>query len=325
MGNIFLEDRKAEFDFLRAVAIVWIVGIWHLDDYASNCFYNTTTDVIKDVMLGVFCFISGYFISKDYAGCGLFFKKRFLRIYPLYVVALLSLSCFSKIRLRTFLLSLALVNEFMNVRLKTLWFISMICSFYLFVPMFFANEGRAKKAVLTLTICFLAGVLHAQARLFDYRMFQFFPLFLLGVIAANHKPTEKFISGRWVALAGLVMCLAITFYFGGAQNLTFRSVIRTIVMCLSVAPLIFFSKKCMYLSGGSRLISILSYSAFCMYLFHRPLYEILLKIYRPSNDKFLLGYLFFIGLPLLAAVSCNIQRAYDRFLQNRLTSRPDKG
>lgn len=318
MGKILSKDRKSEFDFLRAVAIVWIVGIWHLDDYASNYFYSTTTDVIKDVMLGVFCFISGYFVSKNYTDCSSFFKKKILRIYPLYVVALLFLSPFSKVSLRTFLLSLGLLNEIMNVRLATLWFISMICNFYLFVPMFFANESRAKKTILTLAVCLLAGVLHVRARMVDYRMFQFFPLFLLGVIAANHSPTERFISGRWPAMVGFLLCLLITFYFGGAQNLALRRIWRAIVMCLAAPPLIFLSKKFANLTGWSRLVNILSYSAFCMYLFHRPLYEILMKVYRPTNDKYVLCYLFFVGLPLLTAIACMIQTGYDRLLAQRV-------
>jgi len=301
-------------DLLRAAAIIWIVGIWHLDDYASNYFYCTTTDVIKDVMLGAFCLISGYFVSRKDIGCATFFRKKFLRIYPLYVLALILMSFFARVRLRTFLLSLGLLNEIMNVRLRTLWFISMICNFYLFVPMFFANESRAKKAILTFAVCFLAGVLHVRASMFDYRMFQFFPLFLLGVVAAAHNRTERFISGRWPAMVGFLLCLLIAFYFGGAQNLTARRIWRTIIICLAAPPLMFLSKKFVNLTSPSRLINILSYSAFCMYLFHRPLYEILTKIYRPTNDKYLLCYLFFVGLPLVTAIACIIQTGYDRLL-----------
>ena len=84
-------------DWLRAAYIFNIVGFWHLFNYtdAFPAYYKVVTVRLTVVVLGLFVMLSGYLLggsrpNLSIAGTWTFYKRRLLRIYPLYVVALWS-------------------------------------------------------------------------------------------------------------------------------------------------------------------------------------------------------------------------------------------
>jgi hypothetical protein len=59
-------------------------------------------------------------------------------------------------------------------------------------------------------------------------------------------------------------------------------------------------------------IMLISYSTWCMYLFHRPIYKLLIHIYFPEILIWQVLYLLIIGLPIIITISYFIQSTYDR-------------
>jgi len=62
---------------------------------------------------------------------------------------------------------------------------------------------------------------------------------------------------------------------------------------------------------ASRLIGQLSYGGFFLYLFHRPIYVVLLKVSGPLTPMGRELLLLVIGLPLAIVFGIAAQRAYD--------------
>jgi peptidoglycan/LPS O-acetylase OafA/YrhL len=89
--------RILHLDFLRGFAILYIVGVHHLDDYAGNVYHSQWDVAATKAFLGMFVFISGYLLSMNNPINGKgdllnFAFKRFLRIYPLYALSLILFS-----------------------------------------------------------------------------------------------------------------------------------------------------------------------------------------------------------------------------------------
>lgn len=63
----------------------------------------------------------------------------------------------------------------------------------------------------------------------------------------------------------------------------------------------------------------LSHASFCVYLFHRVLFRLLLEIHCPKSEIITICYLIVFGLPLTYIVSKKVQSFYDGLLEkNRL-------
>lgn len=67
------------------------------------------------------------------------------------------------------------------------------------------------------------------------------------------------------------------------------------------------------------IIVNISYSSFCMYLFHRIIFNIMLDVYRPETDILILIYLYIIAVPIVIFASYFIQTRYDSLLNFRLS------
>ncbi len=60
-----------------------------------------------------------------------------------------------------------------------------------------------------------------------------------------------------------------------------------------------------------RVFLRISYASYCMYLFHRVVFQSLLQVYRPETAVVTLGYLALVGLPLLYVIASKVQSVYD--------------
>ena len=141
MADIISPSRSRVFymDFLRGLAILYIVGVHHLDDYAGSFYHNKLDDILTYSFLGMFVFISGYLLSinnpiRNRNDLRDFIVKRFLRIYPLYVIALLLFMFCSIMSFKSVILHMFLLNVVLDRSVITLWFVSMFCFLYFLYP-----------------------------------------------------------------------------------------------------------------------------------------------------------------------------------------------
>jgi len=68
--------------------------------------------------------------------------------------------------------------------------------------------------------------------------------------------------------------------------------------------------------GYSRIIGVISYASYFMFLFHRPVYIILKRMFFPASLGLQVLYLLVVGLPSIVAASWLGQKAYDRIMLN---------
>ncbi|MHA1966712.1 MAG: acyltransferase family protein [Candidatus Hodarchaeales archaeon] len=203
-------EKLPEIDLLRTLAIIIVVLMIHIpNNYAYNFyieldrfsgFFLHTLGI--DVALGSFTFLSGFglYLQKTnrnintFEKLSYFLKKRILRIFPLYWIALaLFLIFFSDFYggMNIVFLLFHIVGLQMMVApsygspIWTLWFIGIIVIYYL-IFILLSYLGTIKKIIpasLVILIFFL--ILHFNFNLVEYRFFVYYPPFILGIIVAN--------------------------------------------------------------------------------------------------------------------------------------------
>ena len=153
--------RNIGIDLLRSLCILYIVGFWHLLGYTEPIpkYDNFITLRITYILLGTFTFISGYYIGLKNTVINKqsliqFYKKRFLRVYPLYFIAI---GLFTILHLSDFDTSIKaalIISMFAQPATQTLWYITMLMLFYSISPLIII--GYQKKTLSKLIIyCFI--------------------------------------------------------------------------------------------------------------------------------------------------------------------------
>jgi peptidoglycan/LPS O-acetylase OafA/YrhL len=312
-----VRPRILKLDFLRGFAILYIVGVHHLDDYAGNIYHSQLELITTKALLGMFVFISGYLLSMNNPinnrdDVFNFTFKRFLRIYPLYVMALFLFMFCSLMTFESLLLHLTFFNVVTNKSGMTLWFVTVICVFYLFYPILTYKYSLLKTTVVFIVFYMITVPLNRMFGWFEIRMLVYFPLFVLGVVSREHNLIEKYIHKN-NKIAYILLCLPLFFVFSRwlykiDEN---HAVILTLFM-ISALPVLLFIGEAFSSILKESIYKKLAYASFCMYLFHRVIFFLMLNIYHPADIYAKVAYLTVLGLPLIFGSSFYFQKHYDR-------------
>ncbi len=199
-----------------------------LDRYTGFFFHTLGIDVA----LGGFTFLSGFglFLQKNNRGINdkdklfTFVKKRLLRIFPLYWIALILFLIFFEfysgmdnfyLLAHVFGMQI-LVAPLYGSPIWTLWFIGIIVIYYLVFIVFSYLETSKKIIPASLAIFFVVIFLHFNFNLIELRFFVYYLPFVLGIITADFytssyylKIKEKLLNMHKLAIPAIVMCCAI--------------------------------------------------------------------------------------------------------------------
>ena len=206
---IELKERILEIDLLRTISIMIVVLMIHIpNNYAYNFYIELdryTGFLLHtlgiDVALGSFAFLSGFglYIQKSNREINssekllTFFKKRFLRIYPLYWIALVLFFFFfdfywgmNVIYLIAHFVGLQMIfAPLFSPPIWTLWFIGIIVIYYL-IFILLSYLGSIKRIIpASLVILAFFLFLHFNYNLVEYRLFVYYPTFIIGIIIAE--------------------------------------------------------------------------------------------------------------------------------------------
>lgn len=129
--------KLVSIEYLRALSMLYIVGFWHLFNYtdAFPGYKNIVTSNLTLVVLALFVLVSGFLIGittvkqtefREPAAYWNFYKKRLLRIYPLYALAVGIFYLYGINDAAISIGALTLVSMLWGEAPKTLWFITMI-------------------------------------------------------------------------------------------------------------------------------------------------------------------------------------------------------
>ena len=283
-------NRIIVLDGVKAGAILLIVFI-HLYNYLV---YHPFTGhhgliaLLSSLALAGFTFVSGYTIYANNSVIRTreeiirFYRKRVLRVYPLYVVALATFFiCFQVLRLSPSL-DLSPIGWLINALclqvlfapaftdpVFTLWFIGFIVVLYLIYPAIIMFSRTTRDIILISGGIFaLLAALHLLLGIVDDRLLQYYIFFIAGILAAR-------------------------------SGITFSRV------------------EAGFQGRGAGIVAV-SYAAYGVYLFHMPAFAVAAAIIgRLGLPWYLYDAAMYVVVPALFAVAYGIQRSYDLHIRTK--------
>ena len=198
MSETKTNKRIKYIDYVRALCMIWIVGVWHLQQYANYDIVNHITEDITSGVLGAFIFISGYFLGKksinSLSELGDFYKRRFLRIYPMFFLSCISLYLLyvlfntdSITSVKELILTLTGLACIIPPIPSTIWFVCMILLFYAITPLIISRKRVASKIAVCVAIYAVLISIKLIFKDTDHRLLLWFPMYSLGLLLANVK------------------------------------------------------------------------------------------------------------------------------------------
>lgn len=309
-----MRTRNRTLDVGRALCVLLIVGLHHVYDYVPRLASVVPRHPERQATfaaLAFFFMVSGFLLASRteihrFSDAFSFWKRRLVRILPLYLLALflLPFPCSHAIRI----LSVLGINNFLpgidGKNIPTLWFVSQIVVYYLLLPGLLALLHPGKRflvvfSTIGIELLFFLGHLEFG---WDCRLWWFFPCFAAGVILSTID--ERCFSKRSIPLVLLYFLLGevdsawfkIPFLLCGGATIYLVSVVT-----LRVLPVFF------------PFFRAIAYSSFAAYLFHRPLYSVASQWISASGTTRMIQ-MFLLVIPSVFLLSWVVQYTYDRFI-----------
>lgn len=314
-------QRNISLDIARAISMLYIIGVWHLNNYTD--FYNLQPygEYIKNAALGLFMFLSGYllggrYIIKDRMSGYSFFKKRVLRIIPLFALSLCVSYAIGKIAFATIFTGLTGLAVFISPLPMTLWFVSMIIVFYLLFPLL-SGRTRTQQIVVSLAITIFALFWTLLWGGLEKRFVYYFPCFALGVIIADIKICDILTRKRVIASLFIFVLLSVAYELSGLEWSDWRFIVgRPFISISGAAVILAFSGYLAKIKVISAIALPIAYASMCAYLFHRIIFKIFRdNIYWPQDGWIRLLYLALVCLPAILIAGYLIQYMYDKLME----------
>lgn len=316
-----MKNRFVLFDITRALCVIWIVGIWHMNEYMNvECKFFQDDSSIKEVfsiltngVLAAFTFISGYFMSKKlisgWNDVLKFYKKRIIR----FMIPLLSSSIILSIGgmilpIHTLTICTG-VSQFLSPPWPmTLWYFSMMIFFYVITPVLIWLKSLKNIYCLLFCICIYSFLYIGHIYFgFDKRIANNSLFYMLPFLFNTSKILPYNFSKlcRLLIIVGMNIVLYMTF----VQKISLE-VVSSIIICYMLVTV---SSFLALVPPLVKLFSSISYASMFAYLFHRELYIVTYKLlgsYSQADAA--------IWLLVLFIFSYLGQYLYDSFLKNLL-------
>ena len=352
ISNFNFDNRNLIFDYMRSICVIWIVAFWHINAYMKNDVINSFGETnfaceITYCVLASFTFISGYFsfrLFKNIKDVLRYYLKKILRLYPLFLISTLWLTSIKFIDRQMVFRVLTIIGGLFDPRPGTVWYVCVIMTFYLFVPLinrkkiFFACIYSViieigfviayKKAIIGQSGCciywlfFVFGNMVRRTKIEDRVNDIIHSLFL--------KINKKNDARKKLGMIDIILVIFCLFsiplfcYFAITSTGNLFEFKTNIASFFGIIGLYLIA---LLLSKGPRIINkiivIISYSSMCAYLFHREIYEyVCLKI----GGRFNILAAYILVVPTIFILGFIIQYIYDYIIKilYRLTNSDNK-
>lgn len=311
-----VKKRDASIDWMRALSILYIVGFWHLHNYTTVLpWYRAAPFARLTVLaLALFVLISGFLAGRSGRAIsvrtvGDYYKRRLLRIYPPYLMALIVFTVLG-LSQAAFLPSALMLTMIVPPPPFTLWFMTMIVLFYLAAPFLLAIAGQPLRlAAIVGSVWIALFAIDGLGFDIEDRLLIYLPAFAAGLVLANAPWPGK---ARLLAISGSLAAA------GYALSLNAPGVDpdQSLWMALwATASAVFTFVALRQTLPRSRIVEELSLGGFFLYLFHRPIYVILLKVTGASAPWTREALLVCVGLPIAIVFGIAAQRSYDAMIE----------
>ena len=327
--------REYKFDVARVVCMTYIVAFMHLYAYVypegRNTYFIPACTVLTDSCLGLFTFISGSLLGRKYLFGKLgntdlwtFYKKRVLRIIPLFVMASFALWFIGFNDMEATVNGLLCISPIVSPAPRTLWYIPVILWCYLITPIVSrrGTKWRLYSSLCIFAIVFLARLLFTSI---DNRLVfnMFFYLMGVNMSSFSDRKTTPTYSRLFKMLVILFFALLIhiglyysyLYYTVVIMGIGAVGVFAILFICEGISKLLFDGQndqKARIKTFACQIVSFVSYASMACYMFHRFFYWAAEKIWNPSDTS--VKWLFMAGLvfPVIITFSYMIQKLYDK-------------
>lgn len=309
------KERLLGFDLARVVAIFVVIGIYHNCNYAGFRL-DSSVRVLVYSSLGVFTFISAFLLAFKYrfsfqGEILAFYKKRVLRVYPLFLISSFLLVVIGINTWEPTLKGLVGISPFWAPHPTTMWYVAMLISLYIITP--FVVKGGVKlqclKAVAVMTV---VGSLQIVFGTVVPRTFNYFTVYLLGLLLGRnyYEATMRFLRSKKTLIISLVwMGLVVVVLFTKNAYLKSFSSVVGIIALLNLSLLI--AEKFHANQFLTKSITTLSYASFCAYLFHREIIWAMFHVYKPHGSWQIFLEVLIVAVPMSFLCAYYIQKVYD--------------
>jgi len=294
-------------------------------------YYNFLTKSITEVVLALFLFIGGFLAGKSSiksTKISDFYIKRLVRIYPLYLIAIFLFYLFKIDKDLTLIKSLAGISMIYPPAPLTLWFICLILLFYLATPFLTKLAKKINFIKYCFSLIFIITLLltfYYTTRALDERLVMYLPTYSLGLYCAVNNVKNTFFRTKILVIISIFIFFIYSTLI--VKNTTIEiSDVYTIfhhpfISSLIKAPFLLICSYFIFMTSYKnqdtfvyiKSIEIISYSSYAMYLFHRPIFEILTFLYFPDNGNLQILYLMTFCIIIIIIISWFIQKVYDIF------------
>lgn len=188
-------NRDYRFDVARVMCMTYIVAYVHLYHYIHpnviSAIIIPAHAILIDTALGLFTFVSGYLLGGKY-GFGRqgnvsvwdFYKKRILRIIPLFVLSAVALWLIGFNGTRQTLNGLLLISPFVTPRPRTLWYIPVILLCYAVTPVISRDTIKNRIRNCLIVYALLLGISRLIPTTDDRLLFNVF-FYMVGLISSS--------------------------------------------------------------------------------------------------------------------------------------------
>ena len=313
--------RDIGIDFLRAASILYIVGYWHLIPYTEALpgYANLYTEALKYITLATFVFCSGFLLARQPVSLGLadlrsFYSRRLLRIYPLYLLALVLFLVAAIAPAAQLLDGALLISMFQPPPLPTLWFITMIMLFYVAAPLLIRTADQGAWSLVPAIGVFGAMVAaHQWLHPIDLRLLLYWPIFVIAILYQRQPQLRGWLEQRRMLL--LLLLIPALIVCRGFNEWSMIGVARAFPIALIGTLVLFIYAPVIARPLHAGSVTFLAYTGFGLYLFHRVVFKAAIGLYFPAEGWNQLLYLLFLVLPLTLLIAYLIQSGYDRGLK----------
>ena len=332
--------REYRFDVVRVICMTYIIMFFHLYGYiypqGGTPFYVPGCTAVAHACLGLFTFVSGYLLGKKYCfgqqGNNVvwtFYKKRIMRIIPLFVLSSIALLLIGFNDVEATWNGLLCISPFTNSRPLTLYYIPIILWCYLVTPLI-SRRGLRWRVWGCLSLFILLLVARFLFPSIDSRfVFDVF-FYLLGVVSASFcdwklKTSYRTMIKTLVVLA-FVLLVVVTIKYSLLYTTSRQMAVGAVgvfaflFVCEGIGKLLFDGQNARqnrFKTLACQIINIVSYASMACYLFHRFFYWAAESLWNPFDTS--VKWLFMAGLvyPVIIVLSYAIQKTYD-FVARRL-------
>ena len=324
MSSFVLPNRDLAGDLLRGGAVLYIVGYYHIQDVWLVGIPSPLAGWFARVALALFCFLSAYFLSAKTIIKGgkdvlIFYRRRLLKIYPLYFLALVGFVALGLVDKNLFWPSALLINTILNWNLLTLWFVSMVFLFYLITPLFLWRSSITKTCLLTLVFLVILGLTKFFAHGIDPRFFPNLVAFAFGILMTQSPRLFNLVMQpgpqvKSVCLFAFVFLFALQWQTLPHDN-DWTHMVCVLAWFGATLPWLMITARGLVKIFPAKSIEFLATASFVLYLSHRIIYHLGEQIWPAPSPLSRQFYYLVVLLPAALVISFALQKAYLRLVK----------